>query len=235
MKKMIKKFLFAFFIFIISCSNSQASEYIDSILPGKWNIEGTSFVEKNFVRVSFKIEGEMNQEMEVLKNLDSNIDKILDGNNEISRGVVNENRKVLTSCDLDLRIYMFDKAGFDIKVWDNKIDNAVQIPILLPEARPTLSKPFELPSVKLDDLNLTVTFTSESLGKLRVRGYVDVDTVGECEINADCALWKDGTTKPEFDEETSSGCNSGLGILSMFAALLIIVIGRGKEFCSGQI
>ena len=234
----MKKFLFIFLILILllpSCSKIHASEYTDSILPGKWNIEGTSFVEKEFVRISFKIEGEMNQETDFLKNLDENIDKILSSNQEIFRNVINENRKVLTSCDIDLKIYMFDKAGFDIKVWEGKIDNAVEIPILLPEARPTLSDPFELPTRKIQDLNLTLTFTSESSGKLRVKGYADFDTVGTCEVNADCALWKDGTLKPSIEEETSSGCNSIGVAFACMAALLIIEIGRGKKICSEQI
>ena len=101
----MKKFLFAFLILIISCSYAAASEYTDSILPGKWNIEGSSFVEKKFVRISFKILGEMNQETDFLKNLNPSADKILEGSKEISRNVVNENRKVLTSCDINLKIY----------------------------------------------------------------------------------------------------------------------------------
>ena len=231
---MLKKiFLVMLLIFSVSCSPLSASEYIDTILPGKWNIEGTSFVEKNFVRVSFKIEGTMNQSTDILKNINADIDKVIEDNKETSRNIVNENRRVLTSCDINLRLYIFDKAGFDIKVWDNKIDNAVNYPVLLPEARPTLSNPFSLPAVKIQDLNLTVTFTSESSGKLRVQGYADLDTVGVCEINADCALWRDGTAKPAIEEETNSGCNAGLEILSAIAALLIF--GRSKKFCSARI
>ena len=229
--------IFVFLILILACSYAAASEYINSILPGLWNIEGTSFVEKDFVRISFEIEGEMNQEVDELKNLDENVDKILDNNEEVSRGIVNEDRKVLTSCSINLKIYAFDKAGFDIKVWDKKVDNVVQIPVLLPEARPTLSNPFVLPTIKIDDLNLTVIFTSESSGKLRVQGYVYVDNVGTCEINADCALWRDGTEKPKLEEETSSGCNSGF--FSALAVLLFFIeigeIGRKKEICSEQI
>jgi len=230
---MIKKFLFIFLILIISCSSLKASEYTDTILPGKWNIEGTSFVEKDFVRISFRAEGEMNQATDFLKNLDPSIDKIIEGNQEKTRNIINEDRKVLTLCAVDLRIYMFDKTGFDIKVWEGNIDNAVKIPVLLPEARPSLSDPFELPTVKIQDLDITITFTSESSGKARIKGYADFDTVGVCEVNADCALWKDGTPKPSLEEETSSGCNSGIGILSAFAALLIF--GRGRKFCSEQI
>ena len=229
---MKKIFILIFLILIFSCSSLNASEYIDSVLPGEWNIEGTSFVEKSFVRFSFRIEGEMNQAVDIVKNLNENVDKILDGSEEITRSVVNENRKVLTSCDIDLRIYMFDNAGFDIKVWDKTIDNAVKIPLLLPEARPTLNDPFVLPAIKIDDLNLTLTFVSEASGKLRIQGYADFDTVGTCEINADCALWKDGTAKPSTEEETSSGCNAGGTALLI---LLIIEIGRGKKFCSAQI
>ena len=230
----MKKILCLFLILILACSCATASEYINSVLPGLWNIEGTSFVEKNFVRISFELDGEMNQAVDVLKNLDEDIDKIIDDNEEVSREIVNEDRKVLTSCNINLTIYALDKAGFDVKVWEGNVDNAVQIPVLLPEARPTLSNPFQLPTVKVDDLNLTVTFTSESSGKLRVQGYIVVDNVGTCEINADCALWRDGTEKPALEEETSSGCNSR--IFSTFAVLLFFIeIGRKKIICSEQI
>ena len=175
----------------------------------------------------------MNQSTDILKNINADIDKVIEDNQEKSRNLIDENRRVLTSCDINLRLYIFDNAGFDFKVWDDRIDNAVKYPVLLPEVRPTLSNPFSLPAVSIQDLNLTVTFTSESSGKLRVQGYADLDTVGVCEINADCALWKDGTAKPALEEETSSGCNSSSGIFSAIAALLIF--GRGKKFCSVQI
>lgn len=236
---MIKKFLFVFLIlvFILLCYSVHASEYIDTVLPGKWNIYGTSFVEKDFVRISFKAEGEMNLLTDVLKNLNASLDTIIDNNQKVSRNVINENRKVLTSCDINLKLYIFDKAGFDIRVWDDYIDNAIGIPVLLPEARPTINNPFVLPTVRLQDLNLTVTFTSESSGKLRVKGYADLDTVGVCEINADCALWKDGTERPSLEKETSSGCNAtGLGILVLFIALrLLVIFERGRKFCSERI
>jgi len=233
MKKIIRKFLFAFLI-LIAASPVFASEYIDSILPGKWNIEGTSFVEKDFVRISFKAEGEVNQITDVLKNLDASLNTIIENNQSVARNVINENRKVLTSCDINLNLYIFDKAGFDIRVWNGSIENAIGTPILLPEARPTLSNPFVLPTVKIQDLNLTVTFTSESSGKLRIKGYADLDTIGVCEINADCALWKDGTARPELEKETSSGCNFGIGIFAAFAALLLF-LGRDRKFCSERI
>lgn len=229
----MKKIFFALLILLIA-SMLNASEYTDTILPGKWNIEGTSFIEKGIIRLSVKIDGEVNQTTEILKNLNASVDKIIENNQEKARNLINEERKVLNGCKVNLRLYIFDKAGFDIKVWDHNIPNAVQIPVLLPEMRPTINKPFVLPSITKDNITYTITFTSETSGKLRAKGYVDVDAVGTCEINADCALWRDGTTKPETEKETKSGCNS-LGIFSAFIVLLMMMIGRGTKFCSGQI
>ncbi|MBR6900465.1 MAG: hypothetical protein IKN30_00185, partial [Synergistaceae bacterium] len=229
----MKKIFFALLILLIA-SMLNASEYTDTILPGKWNIEGTSFIEKGIIRLSVKIDGEVNQTTEILKNLNASVDKIIENNQEKARNLINEERKVLNGCEVNLRLYIFDKAGFDIKVWDHYIPNAVQIPVLLPEMRPTINKPFVLPSITKDNITYTITFTSETSGKLRAKGYVDVDAVGTCEINADCALWRDGTTKPETEKETKSGCNS-LGIFSAFIVLLMMMIGRGTKFCSGQI
>ena len=230
----MKKIFFALLIFFVA-SASNSSEYTDTILPGKWNIEGTSFIEKSFVRLSVKLEGEANQTTEFLKNLDASIDRVIENNQEKARSLVNEDRKVLNGCAVSLRLYIFDNAGFDIKVWEENIPNAVVIPVLLPEIKPTIGEPLVLPSVTRDNVKYTLTFNSESSGKLRAQGYVDVDTVGTCEINADCALWRDGTTKPSTEKETKSGCNSGFGIFSAFIVLLIVMIGRGTKFCSGQI
>lgn len=229
----MKKIFFALLILLIA-SMLNASEYTDTILPGKWNIEGTSFIEKGIIRLSVKIEGEANQTTEFLKNLNASVDKVIENNQEKARNLINEERKVLNGCEVDLRLYILDNMGFDIKVWDHNIPNAVEIPVLLPEIRPTINEPLTLPSVTKDNITYTITFTSETSGKLRAKGYVDVDAVGTCEINADCALWKDGTTKPETEKETKSGCNS-LGIFSAFIVLLMMMIGRGTKFCSGQI
>ncbi|MBQ7558906.1 MAG: hypothetical protein IJT20_01480 [Synergistaceae bacterium] len=231
----MKKIFFALLILLIA-SMLNASEYTDTILPGKWNVEGTSFIEKSFVRLSLKIEGEVYQTTDFLKNLNASIDRVIENNQEKARSLVDEDRKVLNGCEINLRLYILDNTGFDIKVWNHYIPNAVQIPILLPEMRPTINEPFVLPSVTKDNVTYTITFTSETSGKLRAKGYVDVSTVGTCEINADCALWRDGTTKPDTEKETKSGCNSGLGIFSAFIILIAIVMnGRGTKFCSERI
>ncbi|MBQ9419155.1 MAG: hypothetical protein IJU31_02130 [Synergistaceae bacterium] len=227
----MKKIFLAMLMMLMAFS-ANASTYTDTVIPGKWNIYGTSFVEKNFVRVSFKLEGEMNQATEFLKNISADIDKIIEDNQEKTRNVINPDRKVLNECAINLRIYALDKSGFDIRVWKGEISNAVEIPVLLPEMNPTIGKPFVLPSVTYEGLTLTVTFTSEKAGKLRVQGYVDVDSVGSCEINADCTIWKDGTQMPSTEEETKSGCNAGTGIFSLIA---LLILGRSFRFCSGRI
>ena len=231
----MKKFFTAIFIliFLFLCiSLLNASEYTDTVLPGKWNIHGTGFAEKGFVRLSLEVDGNAIQTTDFVKNLSASVDKILDDNQEVLRNAVNPERKVLTNCNVDLTLRI---TGAGIKAWNENIPNAVKIPVLLPEIRPTINNPFALPSVTLNNIKYTVTFTSETSGKLRGQGYVDVDLVGTCEINADCALWKDGTKAPATDEETHSGCNSGIGIFTAFTALLIIGIGRGTKFCSGRI
>ncbi len=227
----MKKFFFAIFFFILSTSSLNASEYTDTILPGEWNIYGQGFGEKGVVRLSLEVKGIANQSTDELKNLSASVDKVIDNNSEVLRSVVNENRRVLRSCDIELTLYI---TGAGIKTWKEHIPNAVKIPVLLPTMRPTISNPFVLPSVTLDNITYTITFESETSGKLRIKGYVDVDVVGTCEINADCALWRDGTEMPALEEETSSGCNSfNLRIFSAFIVLLIF--GRGLKFCSGRI
>ena len=233
----MKKFFIIVFVlvFLLLCNpfTMNASEYTDTILPGQWNIHGDGFGEKGVIRLSLEVEGNAIQTTDFVKNLSESVDKIIDNNEEVFRSVVNSERKVLTACNVDLTLRI---TGAGIKAWKENIPNAVQIPVLLPEIRPTMNDPFVLPSITLNNITYTITFESESSGKLRVQGYTDVDKVGTCEINADCALWRDGTEAPQTASETKSGCNSGIGFLTALTALLIIIgIGRGTKFCSGQI
>ena len=187
----------------------------------------------------------MNLETKTLNEISKDVTIIVseDGETEIALDLENSeilssDMKALTSYDIKMELSL---TGLKIKAWKEDYLNGIKYPVLLPKMRPTVSKPFVLPTVTIDDdddtiLYVTVSFVSSSAGKVRIRGYTDVGELERCELNADCVIWCDGYPEPELEEETNSGCHVGsFGILSAFAALLIIVIGRGKKICSGQI
>lgn len=192
-------------------------------VSGTWNIYGTGFVEKSFVRISLELRGEMYLTTHEVLELSHDITNVIsnDTSTVISRDKVNEYSDCLTGYDIDLRLYAFDKAGFDVKIWEDKLPNGIRIPIVFPDFTPTVNNPFVLPAVTHNGISYQVMFTSETSGKVRIRGYFDTDYVGGIELNSDCAIWKYGTSRPVTDSETSSGCYSGTGIF----ALMILLAG----------
>ena len=190
-------------------------------LSGTWNIYGTGFVEKSFVRISLKLAGEMELFTCKVSELSGDVLQILSNDTVtvINRYDVDQNLSCLRGYNINLRVYALDNAGFDVKIWDDNIPNGIRLPVVYPEFEATLNEPFTLPSVTQNGLTYTVSFTSENAGKLRVKGYIDT-TIGDIELNSDAAIWKNGTPQPSTESETKSGCNSGLGIFALMMMLL---------------
>ena len=237
---MIKKIFLAFTIFVLSCSSIAAEDFEEKIIPGLWYIKGTGYGEYSPIRLKLTLEGTMNVETKTLNEISNDVTTILseDASTEIALDlenseVLSSDMKALTSYDIYLRLNL---TGLQVKAWDEEYPNGIKIPVLLPAMRPSTSKPFVLPTVRIDDdestIDVTVSFVSPSAGKVRISGVADVSGF-DCEIQGDCKIWRAGYSEPELEESTNSGCNTGLGIISALAALL--VIGRSKKFCSGQI
>ncbi len=189
-------------------------------LSGTWNIYGTGFVEKSFVRISLKLSGEMELFTCKVSELSSDVLQILSNDTVtvINRYDVDQDLSCLRAYDINLRVYALDKSGFDVKIWDDNIPNGIRLPIVYPEFEATLNNPFTLPSITQNGLTYTVSFTSETSGKLRVQGYIDT-TIGDIELNSDAAIWKYGTVQPSTESETKSGCNMGMGIIALMMLL----------------
>lgn len=225
MKIMIKKFLTALIFIILSCSVVNAvvghGSYVDTIIPGKWNIYGQGFCEKEFVRLELGLQGDMNLQTQKVEEISDDVKTLLLGSEEISRFLVDEKLKALTSYDINLKL---DITGAGIKIWNENIPNGIRIPVLLPNFEPTANNPYVLPTITRNKLSYTLRFDSNSSGVLRIAGYVDVDVVGECEVKADCTIWRDGTPMPLQDSSTKSGCNLGINLV----ALALIFFGGIK-------
>ncbi len=207
---------------LLLCAVSAAGEGYD--IAGLWNIGGTGFAEKNFLRISLALDGNMTLTTattnEVLNNAVSS-DIVRQAYPE-SEDILSGDLRFLTAYDINLEI---TATNLDISAWSDHIPNGIRIPVPLPARVPTADYPLEIPvQVVNDGLRYTLTLTSSSSGKVRVQGYVDLDVVGSTEINADSAVWKYGTQRPSYESETSSGCDSGFGALM----LLLVFAGVKK-------
>ncbi|MBQ7543762.1 MAG: hypothetical protein IJT02_02355 [Synergistaceae bacterium] len=218
---MKRKILLAAAAVMLLCSSSIAEDYD---ISGGWNLAGTGFVEKEFLRVSLELEGDMHlttsTTQEVLDNAASR--DLVRQEYPDSPDILSGDLKFLTAYEIDLKI---TATELDIKAWSDHLPNYIRIPVPLPEMRPSNSHPYELPVYAYNDgLTYRVTLTSTTSGKVRITGYVDLDVVGKTELNSDCTVWKYGTQRPTLEEETDSGCNSGFGALMM---LLLLAGVRG--------
>lgn len=214
----MKKLLLTCTALLMLCSPLAADNYD---ISGLWNIAGTGFAEKSFLRVSLALDGNMtlttSSTQEVLNNAVSA--DLLRQEYPMSADILSKDLRFLTAYDINLKI---TATNLDIKAWDDHVPNGIRVPVPLPEMRPANNQPYELPvRVVSDTLLCKVTLTSTTSGKVRITGFVDLDVVGETEINSDCALWLNGTPKPKLEEETSSGCDSG------FSSLMLLLVFAG--------
>lgn len=122
-------------------------------------------------------------------------------------------------------------TNFGIKVWDDYDSHTYDYPILVPlNFNPSMSNPFVLPPIKFKDLTYTISFTDVTSGTVSVHGFVDVDTIGTCEVKGDNVIWKEGSEKPDTPN-TSSGCAvGGAGAFALFmAALCLSRLGKAEK------
>ena len=215
----MKKFLCACLITLCACNILNAEDYD---ISGNWLVHGEGFVEKSFVRSSLELEGNMTLTTRTLREISRDIQALIIDNETVtnlSNELLDSDMKALTDYNIHIRL---DATELNIKAWEEYLLNGIKIPVLLPEMRPTNNNPFTLPAVTYEGLTYQVTFTSIDSGTVKITGYIDVDLVGDCEVNSDSSIWREGTSEPARSS-SSSGCNSGMGIFA-FALLLTGVL-----------
>ncbi|MBQ7156140.1 MAG: hypothetical protein IJR85_11390 [Synergistaceae bacterium] len=211
----VKKILLACAMVVLCCQSVIAEDYE---VAGLWNIKGTGFVEKSFLRISLELDGDMTLTTATTQEVKDNV---------VSRDLVSDDLlsgdlKFLTAYDINLKISA-TTAG--ITAWKDHIPNGIRVPVPLPEMAPSKEMPYTLPiAIENEGLTYQVTLTSSESGKVRITGIIDFDEISGVEINSDCAFWKAGTKMPALEEETDSGCNSGFGALM----LLLVYAGVKK-------
>ena len=213
----MKKLLLVFAVLGMFCAWAGAESYD---ISGLWNIKGTGFVEKSFVRVSLELTGDMTLTTATSEEISNDIIS----RDLVSKDLLSGDTVFLTAYDINLKI---TATGMNIRAWQDHIPNGIRVPVPLPETHPTKELPYTLPiAVNHEGLTYQVTLTGSDSGKVRITGFIEMDVIGEVEINSDCALWKSGTRMPALEEETSSGCNSGFGAILILLAGMVMKIVR---------
>ena len=193
---------------------------------GKWNIYGEGFAEKSFVRTQLELNGDMNVSACSFSDLPADVVNVVsdDWETVISRDEIGGLYTLfdcLTGLSMNLRVYA---SSLGVNVYEENNPNEITAPYLFLDIIPSLDEPLELPDINLGRMNLRLTLTSESAGKIWLRGIVNTSYLGEIEINTECVIWKDGTERPSFSGGGSSGCDSGMNVF----ALMILLLGVRK-------
>lgn len=202
-------------VLVMCCSFAMAGSYD---IAGLWDIKGTGFVEKEFVRVSLELDGDMTLTTASAQEISADIIS----RDLVSPDLLSGDTRFLTAYDINLEI---SATAAGIRAWKDHIPNGIRVPAPIPDVSPTKELPYELPfALEHEGLTYRVTLTGPDSGKVRITGFIDMDVIGEVEINSDCALWKDRTVRPSLEEETSSGCSLGFGILIILLAGVVKIV-----------
>ena len=176
-----RKFLFlTVAVLFLTCLASKTA-FAEYDVTGWWLLEGDGYAEKSPVRTRLADAGRMNIKTQT------------------QDGV-----QYILGYSLDLWL---DVSRLDINAWKYSKEVLFDVPIPVPALDPTMSDPFTLPSVTIDQLTYEMVFTTTTSGTVKIYGYLDVDVVGSVSIDSLSTIWKNGTQRPADTSDLSSGCN----------------------------
>ncbi|GHV33042.1 hypothetical protein FACS1894187_00290 [Synergistales bacterium] len=192
--------------------------YADYDVSGRWLLEGGGRASKGVLRVSMTVDGYLDVTTVLSK------DEVLLEDGEILSGDL----VFLTEYYTHARL---NASRLDIKAWDYDKNVVQKPPIPIPPFDLTMSKPLVLPTVPVEDMTYQLTFTSPTSGVIKIKGTLNVDYVGDVEIDSESVIWKDGTERPDIDDKTS-GCNTGsfVGLAGFLVLSHVIVYNRKNIF-----
>jgi hypothetical protein len=163
---------------------------------GSWLVEGGGYAKKSVLRVELTTNG------------------MLD-----IRSSTADEKEILTGYEVWGEL---NASRLGINAWSYHNDYELSPPVEAGRFEPTLNEPYRLPTFTIDGLSYTIVLTSENSGTVNISGYVDIDVVGRTDVNADCAIWRQGTPKPVIPDSTS-GCDAGAGsLLALFLPVLML-------------
>ena len=199
MRKVTTCLLLVFLVFVLAVGSARSEDYD---ISGYWHLRGNGYAEKGVLRVELSDNGSLY--------LNTSMDE---GGGRLLTGYT-------------LEVYL-DASKLDINAWKFENEETFRTPVSLPELRPTNNNPFELPAVTVDGLTYKITLTSTTSGVVDIYGDIDLDVVGNVEINSQSKIWKDGTPEPDI-EDLSSGCNVGWTSFFVLSSVLVSIAKRKK-------
>ena len=119
-------------------------------------------------------------------------------------------------------------SRFNIEAWDFSEITTLNTPILIPEVKPTVEKPFYIKigpfnTSALGNASYELWVESSSSGKMKLTG--ELKSASGIEFSLENVLWQKNTPEPR-DPDNESGCNSVSGL----SALLLIVFLVSKYY-----
>jgi hypothetical protein len=167
-------------------------------IGGRWLVEGEGTAKKDILRVNLFAEGTM----DIKSATEDGTESILGYESHAT----------------------LDASRLGINAWEHYGSYQLPIPVPVSGFDPSMSEPFRLPPFTIDmpdgALTYTVELTSVHSGTVNISGYINLDIVDRTDINANCAIWREGTPKPDMPEKTW-GCDAGSGWASLFASVLL--------------
>ena len=201
MRKLVALFVVIFIIVSLTVNMSNSNER--TWLARDWLTKGNGWAEKGVIRTSGNDKG-----------------RLLFGITSDAGGSF-----YIVSVDIKAELNI---SRFNIEAWDFSEITTFNVPIPIPEAEPTVKKPFEisikLPNTeKLGNASYELSIESSSNGKMKLKG--ELKESGGIEFSLENVLWQKGTAEPK-DPDNESGCNSVFG----FAALLLIIFSVSMHY-----
>lgn len=185
-------------LFLFSASAAFAAQ--TQVIGGRWLTEGSGFAEKDILRVALTADG-------YIDIISTNTDDIETISGYRTQATLHATR-------------------MEFNAWSSNGSYSLSQPLTISHYNPTLTNPLMLPTFKVNGLEYTVTFTSSTSGTVKIRGNANIDLFGNCEINADCALWREGSAKPDIPN-SESGCNTLGG--AHFALLIPLLFLKKRQ------
>ena len=187
------------FVFLFAGALPARAEYD---IAGRWQMQGTGYGDKSGVRTELELRGYLDIRTQ-----------IVDG------------QRCVSGYNMKIRI---DASKLNIKVWDKTSTEELRIPVPLPELRPTMSNPFNLPPVKTKDgLIYEVILQSVSSGLVKIYGTLDLDIIGVTKFDSNSVIWKEGTERPADYKDMRSGCSlGGWGMAGLLLSAYVALRGR---------
>jgi hypothetical protein len=201
LRKLFASLLFLALVFFGISGVADIASGEANTVGARWLVEGEGFAKKGLLRVKLNTNGTLNV-----------------------KSVIEDGAESLTGYEVWGEL---NASQLGINTWSYHNLYELPAPVEVGRFDPTLNDPYALPTFTIDKLSYTVVLTSANSGTVHITGSIDIDVVGETEIDADCAIWRQGTPRPDIPE-AGSGCDNGVGVIALVLVMMFALRARGS-------